>query len=203
MKRRLLTILTVLSLIFCAGTVAFWLRGYFVADVVGYGDSHTAGELTSHNGFLVLWRWQSIDPLGLPAAVPRGLHYNTTDPEQPFYYVLPGAYVTQVVGPHRIWWLGLRQIGVRYLIFAEPSIPRLNQIEILHIPCWLILTIGALWPAGRYLWRYLQHRRRLRHLARCFRLGVCATCGYDLRASPERCPECGTPVPAPPVPPLA
>ena len=54
------------------------------------------------------------------------------------------------------------------------------------IPDWFIGSITAVLP---FLW-YRRYRRRL--LAE--RKGHCPKCGDDLRASPERCPECGTPV---------
>jgi hypothetical protein len=53
------------------------------------------------------------------------------------------------------------------------------------ISSWYAVLATAIAPA----WAVVHQRRRRRRSLR----GLCPVCGYDLRASPERCPECGTP----------
>jgi hypothetical protein len=52
------------------------------------------------------------------------------------------------------------------------------------VPHWALVAV-LLAPAEWMLVGHLRHRRRTG-------AGLCGTCGYDLRASPDRCPECGT-----------
>jgi hypothetical protein len=51
--------------------------------------------------------------------------------------------------------------------------------------------VGALLLVLPSAWSFATIRRRKLNA-----MGFCLTCGYDLRATIDRCPECGTPIPA-------
>ena len=57
----------------------------------------------------------------------------------------------------------------------------LANYSYLLVPYWL--TIAVCVAIFALSWRPLRRKRK--------KLGLCLRCGYDLRASKERCPECG------------
>jgi hypothetical protein len=62
-----------------------------------------------------------------------------------------------------------------------------DRFYLVGIPYWFLLTVAAV-PLVIQL-------RRHRLAARRHAAALCPTCGYDCRATPERCPECGTTAP--------
>jgi len=73
-----------------------------------------------------------------------------------------------------------RWLPLRTFVVADSS----YRFRYVVIPHWVFVTLFAIPPLLRFrAWR----RQRRRAIA-----GTRAKCGYDLRATPERCPECGT-----------
>jgi hypothetical protein len=61
-----------------------------------------------------------------------------------------------------------------------------GRVLTVGVPCWLLAVATLALPAVvvRRQFKAWRARRRARAM-------LCPTCGYDLRATPERCPECG------------
>ncbi len=98
-----------------------------------------------------------------------------------------GSIQLQCFGPSRHYYGGrhaeLWFEGFRGYTAWKPHVSTAKDYLVLIVPLWMptllfaALTWFTLLPA---------HRRRKRK-----KLGLCLQCGYDLRASKDRCPECG------------
>ncbi|HEX4797242.1 MAG TPA: hypothetical protein VH370_25840 [Humisphaera sp.] len=62
-----------------------------------------------------------------------------------------------------------------------------RSLLIVWTPYWGVTLVAGILPACWLGWAIVRARRRA-HLKRD---GLCPACGYDLRATPGRCPECG------------
>jgi hypothetical protein len=163
MSRKLFSLAALASAVLCIGTCVLWVRSYWQQDSIEVQTRTRRVTVLSTGGGWVV-EWFGFAPL------PHGISWQwRSEPEPPSFraFVRPEGFYRAGFGYRRLGVMGL-------------------AVHDLAWPSWSVALLMLATPA---VWLAL-HLRRLRMVKRtCARL--CSSCGYDLRATPDRCPECG------------
>jgi hypothetical protein len=174
-------ILSVLSLVLCVATTALWLRSYWTFDHydriqrVRADDSQAIRQwyFMSDGGGVKLTVFTAEG-----STVPGlwGSNLGTWWGHEPATgYVRFGNDRAVAIGWLGVGWGGGKWNQVDGSLTTEDSW--------IVFPHWMAVALFGLTPAV-WLATFVRKRRRLAN-------GLCRHCGYDLRATPDRCPECG------------
>ena len=186
MKQRLFTLVSALSLLLFVAVVVLWARSHSGSDYVSRGKLLSSGpqEVTSrvHE---VRWTRGGIHlTAGEHTYFPHGVSVPLVEGERAAYWGwgrLGVGHVGWEELPRRSFWnrLGFHHYSGQGFVTSFSS----ESTDGIVVPAWLPAVILAI-PPLVWVRRVVGDRRRSGR-------GLCASCGYDLRATPERCPECG------------
>jgi hypothetical protein len=196
MKRKLVTILAALSLLLCLAAIVLWGRSYSRYDRIRWnGESSDSTYVTSRTILFLsggggvsfsmltgqvlqshlqavgelreIWKWH-----------PQGFEFETEKAEitvYPFALANPPPSVFRMIG---------FEFGNQHHLSGsgkEQDVVTSNRWFV--VPWWCVISVFAVMPL---IAAFSFYRR-----SRLVRDDHCPNCNYDLRATPERCPECG------------
>lgn len=172
-KRRLFNLLAGLSLLLCVVTAALWVRTFRSTDFLIHtsADGQRQRSVSSSDGALRSVVYQNPNGFVIQdtwAVRSQPIRCRSTDRELPALLKWSGFGVSYFAGDSAL--------------SGEPPMP-FRTIILPH--GWLVAILAGI-PAI-WLFCHVRRRRRQNRIAQ----SLYALCGYDLRATPDRCPECG------------
>ena len=189
--------LLILSAAFCAAAIALWARSYSVSDHVAYSTvDRRSGvcrlyRLRIDRGLVRFDQWSRVFDTteGLEGFVHDlpvfegetiGLSYSQDDPVA---YQPADQSLLSRMG----FWRDSFEYGPKRVTRIRPTTKPVGQMSVWGghscMPLWFLALLFSVAPLRTLELCIRAHRR--------YAAGCCPTCGYDMRATPNRCPECG------------
>jgi hypothetical protein len=199
MRRKLFNLAVAALLLVCIFTTALWIRSYWSADRVSWtrfwydGTVSRASENPKH-----FKNWTLYTVVLHSERGGLRLFYHSSGGHDAYFNPQRSGFKMRCEPPSRYPYAGASGIRPAFMralggfqLHHEREVDRTSYHRWLNLvaPHWALASVTLLTPL---VWAYRYQRLR-RRVAKC----ICAHCGYDLRATPDRCPECGA-VPQPP-----
>ncbi len=167
--RMLLNFATACCLIMLAAVIALWVRSYIYSETLDwYGDQRELSLMSARGEFdcYRVWAKSALQPTEFTVwrfPNPQGFESRAN------------LLKTEA---------GMSHIGpiFGFACFHNPHPNYAERFAEIMLPWWSMALLTAALPVIR-LRRWWKRKP--------FVSGLCRSCGYDLRATPERCPECG------------
>jgi hypothetical protein len=191
MRRLALYGLVVLSSLLLAACALNWIHSIFYSETLILVRGRNVYAIDNFNGELALWHGEFVPTKSYPDGLHHE-HWGRQSSKQTLQFSQDNLSGSEVA-------FGGFAITTQRHFPSTGTQTFIPQYVARHVavvlPSWfLTILFGALPAATVYRWA----RTRRRHGE-----GHCEVCGYDLRATADRCPECGTPLTRSPVRPVS
>lgn len=175
-RRRIYPAALAVAWVVLAAAVGLWLTSGWRYYLVGTQIGSTSIEL-------VLQRYELVATLVRGPGRVNGSFADVIDPVNRPYLNIPGiaSYRPQELANR--WWIVQWESRVSTASLFAAAYAQPTYTRSVRFPFWLAILPLMIWP----LTALVRSTRRRRRVA----AQKCAQCGYDMRATPDRCPECG------------
>ena len=176
-RRHVLTLCSLISLLLCIAVCALWVRSYSRCEWFEVGNETRWRTVGSSSGRLYAATWtnyarnygQILHSYPRASVGSRALSVRGDSVQVPY-----------TVGGLAVGTLNRSFYRIGPFLFGTGTG---GDDVFLVVPHWAPAALTLALPVAWLVRRRREYRNRMQ--------GRCPKCGYDLRATPDRCPECG------------